>query len=97
MAEVNHLHSMFSLSRNHFLRALRFVYKEEEEEMVDHQEVLKEACSEQPKCSKLKELLDSCNERVENAEETEEECTEELYDFVHCVDHCVSLEVDVIS
>ena len=59
--------------------------------MVDPQDSLREMCGEQPKCVKLKEIMDACTERVENAEGTEEECTEELYDFVHCVDHCVSV------
>ena len=58
--------------------------------MVDHQEVLREKCGEQPKCTKLKELMEECNDRVEGAEETEETCAEELFDFFHCVDHCVS-------
>lgn len=64
--------------------------EEEEEEAIDHQEVLKEKCAETPKCTKLHDLLDSCNERVESKTNTAETCVEELMDFVHCVDHCVS-------
>ena len=29
-------------------------------------------------------------ERVEGKENTTETCEQELYDFIHCVDHCVS-------
>lgn len=67
--------------------------QEEEEESVDHQEVLREKCSELAKCSSLKEKLDSCNERVSGKSNTTENCTEELFDFVHCIDHCVSVVV----
>lgn len=61
-----------------------------QEEAVDHQEVLREKCGELPKCSSLKDKLDTCNERVSGKSSTTETCTEELFDFVHCVDHCVS-------
>ena len=58
--------------------------------MIDPQDVLKEKCAETPKCAKLKEILDECNERVSGKTSTSETCEQELYDFVHCVDHCVS-------
>lgn len=64
--------------------------EEEEEEPVDYQEVLKEKCAETSACAKLKELMDECTERVEGKEQTTETCTEELIDFIHCVDHCVA-------
>lgn len=64
--------------------------EEEEEEAVDHQEVLREKCGELAKCSSLKDALDACNERVSSRSNTTEDCSEELFDFVHCVDHCVS-------
>lgn len=38
---------------------------------------------------KLREVLDACTERVESKSNTSENCTEELFDFIHCVDHCV--------
>ena len=38
----------------------------------------------------MKEELDRCTERVEGKENTTETCEQELYDFIHCVDHCVS-------
>lgn len=64
--------------------------EEEEEESIDHQEVLREKCGELSKCTNLKEKLDQCSERVSSRSNTTETCTEELFDFVHCIDHCVS-------
>lgn len=64
--------------------------EEEEEEAVDYQEVMREKCGELAKCSSLREKLDTCNERVSGKSNTTEDCTEELFDFVHCIDHCVS-------
>ena len=57
---------------------------------MDAQEVLKEKCGETKKCSSLKDTLDACNERVSNKPTTAEICTQEVVDFMHCVDHCVS-------
>lgn len=62
-----------------------------EGELVDHQEVLREKCAELASCSKLQEVLDACNERVSAKSSTSEDCQEELFDFVHCVEHCVSV------
>eukprot|EP00731_Ephydatia_muelleri_P030471 Em0021g994a len=61
-----------------------------EEEGVDYQVVLKEKCGELPKCAHLKEEYDACNERVLAKPNTAEKCTQELFDFLHCVDHCVA-------
>lgn len=68
----------------------------------DPQDTLKESCSETARCQKLKDRYDECNERVNNAQSTEcdrvnktegtgESCYEELIDFIHCVDNCVSI------
>ena len=64
--------------------------EEEEEDVVDPQDELKEKCAELSKCSKMRERLDECNDRVSSRTKTMETCTEEMFDFVHCVDHCVS-------
>lgn len=66
--------------------------EEEEEDLVDPQGVLRDECIEKnAKCQELKDILDKCNERVAvNPAIEEETCEEELIDFVHCVDHCVS-------
>ncbi|KAL2731441.1 hypothetical protein V1478_004986 [Vespula squamosa] len=62
---------------------------EEEEELVDPQTVLREECSAK-NCEKLKEILNTCNDRVNSRKQTEETCLEELVDYVQCVDHCVA-------
>ncbi|XP_014293934.1 cytochrome b-c1 complex subunit 6, mitochondrial [Halyomorpha halys] len=65
--------------------------QDDEDELVDPQVVLKEECGE--KCTKYKDKLDSCNERVSSRSQTTETCLEELIDFVHCVDHCVAKDI----
>jgi ubiquinol-cytochrome c reductase subunit 6 len=64
--------------------------EEEEEDLVDPQDTLKDKCTNKPECMALKEKLDECNARVESRSRTTETCVEELIDFMHCVDHCVS-------
>lgn len=63
--------------------------EEEEEEIQDPQDILKEKCSERPQCVKLREVMDECTERVESKSNTSENCSQELFDFIHCVDKCV--------
>merc|ERR1712150_95544 len=63
---------------------------EDEEDLVDPQDTLKEECAQNAHCVALHEELERCNERVQSKENTEETCAQELYDFIHCVDHCVS-------
>lgn len=63
---------------------------EEEEDEEDPQDVLKEKCGDIPKCSKFRDELESCNERVTSKARTTETCVQEIFDFVHCVDHCVA-------
>ena len=57
---------------------------------MDPQEVLREKCGATAKCTALQETLDVCNARVSGKTKTTETCEQELCDFVHCVDHCVS-------
>ncbi|XP_019386913.1 PREDICTED: cytochrome b-c1 complex subunit 6, mitochondrial isoform X2 [Crocodylus porosus] len=64
--------------------------EEEEEELVDPLTKIREQCEKLEKCVKTKELLDQCNSRVSSRTRTEEECTEELFDFLHARDHCVA-------
>lgn len=63
---------------------------QEEEDAEDPLDVLKEKCSELSKCSKFREEMDTCTDRVTSKTKTSETCMQELFDFVHCVDHCVS-------
>ncbi len=55
----------------------------------DPQETLKEKCREESACQKYIAELEKCTERVESRTHTEETCVQELYDMIHCVDHCV--------
>ena len=64
---------------------------EDEEEPVDPVEELREKCGESSACAKLKEIFDTCTERVNSRSNTEETCAQELLDFVHCQDVCVSV------
>ncbi|KAB0366014.1 hypothetical protein FD754_010170 [Muntiacus muntjak] len=49
--------------------------EEEEEELVDP-------------LTTAREQLELCDERVSSRSQTEEDCTEELFDFLHARDHC---------
>nr|XP_007977098.1 cytochrome b-c1 complex subunit 6, mitochondrial isoform X1 [Chlorocebus sabaeus] len=64
--------------------------EEEEEELVDPLTTVREQCEQLEKCVKARERLELCDERVSSRSRTEEDCTEELLDFLHARDHCVS-------
>merc|ERR1711872_1194928 len=64
--------------------------EEEDEELVDPMEAIKDACINGHHCSSFKEKFETCNDRVTSREQTEETCSEELFDLLHCVDHCMS-------
>uniref|UniRef100_A0AAF7ADD8 Ubiquinol-cytochrome c reductase hinge protein n=1 Tax=Bos taurus TaxID=9913 RepID=A0AAF7ADD8_BOVIN len=64
--------------------------EEEEEELVDPLTTVREQCEQLEKCVKARERLELCDERVSSRSQTEEDCTEELLDFLHARDHCVS-------
>ena len=63
--------------------------EDEEDEMVDPLEVARESCNSQPTGKALALELQKCTERVEADEETEETCTQELFDFLDHRDKCV--------
>ena len=69
-----------------------FAKCDEEPELVDPQEVLREKCR-SSKCDKYKVKLDTCNDRVNSRTQTAETCYEELLDLFHCVDHCAAKEL----
>jgi ubiquinol-cytochrome c reductase subunit 6 len=52
--------------------------------------VLKEKCQQTKECQKYYEELQVCTNRVSSKSNTAETCAQELYDFIHCTDHCVS-------
>ncbi|KAI9541975.1 hypothetical protein NQZ68_025109 [Dissostichus eleginoides] len=64
--------------------------EEEEEDMVDPLETIRTKCGETEHCVHYKELLETCESRVGSKSNTLEECTEELFDFLHARDHCVA-------
>ncbi|NWI66053.1 QCR6 protein, partial [Todus mexicanus] len=51
---------------------------------------IREHCEQMEKCVKAREQLELCDARVSSRSQTEEQCTEELFDFLHARDHCVS-------
>lgn len=62
----------------------------EEEELVDPQQTLRDSCNEEKKIQALREKYDTCNDRVNSRSKTTETCVEELFDYLHEVDHCVT-------
>nr|XP_057921983.1 cytochrome b-c1 complex subunit 6, mitochondrial-like [Doryrhamphus excisus] len=64
--------------------------EEEEEDLVDPLETIRAKCEETEHCVHYKERLELCEARVSSRSNTEEECTEELFDFLHARDHCVA-------
>jgi len=68
---------------------------EEEEDMVDPRELIKEKCGRSKDCKPFKSELNKCNSRLENGDLLfeGETCTEELFNFLHCVDHCAAPQI----
>lgn len=66
------------------------VKAQDDEDLVDPQQTLREQCHELPKCTALYEKYTGCNDRVNSRKKTAEVCSEELFDYLHCVDACVS-------
>lgn len=62
--------------------------EEDEEDIEDPRDAIVEACQNGHHCEALKSVLDECSDRVAGKSKTEETCTQELFDFIHCVDHC---------
>uniref|UniRef100_UPI00398F4165 cytochrome b-c1 complex subunit 6, mitochondrial isoform X2 n=1 Tax=Pristiophorus japonicus TaxID=55135 RepID=UPI00398F4165 len=64
--------------------------EEEEEDLVDPLTTIREECAQNGKCVELRSRLDTCTERVNSRSQTQETCTEELFDFLLARDHCVA-------
>ena len=62
--------------------------EEEEEELADLLTTMRGQCEQMKKCVKAREQLEFCDERVSSRSQAEEDCTEELFDFLHARDHC---------
>ncbi|XP_074643107.1 cytochrome b-c1 complex subunit 6, mitochondrial-like [Tubulanus polymorphus] len=78
---------------NEIVAAASSVEPEEEEEEVDLEDPrdkVKERCQATKECQKHLDEYERCNERVNSKSNTSETCAQELYDFIHCVDHCAA-------
>lgn len=64
--------------------------EKEEEKVSDPMEELREKCSKMAGTKDLFRKLQECTDRVNSKNQTSETCEEELFDFVHDRDHCVS-------
>lgn len=64
--------------------------EEESDEISDPMEELREKCAKMKGTKDLFKLLQDCNDRVSSKSQTTETCEQELFDFVHERDHCVS-------
>jgi len=68
---------------------------DEGEDLVDPREKLKERCARNAECKPLGRLLEKCNARLEDGDLmfVGETCTEELFNFLQCVDNCVAKDI----
>uniref|UniRef100_A0A3B4WTF7 Ubiquinol-cytochrome C reductase hinge domain-containing protein n=1 Tax=Seriola lalandi dorsalis TaxID=1841481 RepID=A0A3B4WTF7_SERLL len=57
----------------------------------DPLEAVRQKCAETEHCVHTQARLEQCETRVGSRSATEEDCTEELFDFLHARDHCVSV------
>ncbi|XP_065349043.1 cytochrome b-c1 complex subunit 6, mitochondrial-like [Cloeon dipterum] len=64
--------------------------QEADDELVDPQTLLRGKCSEEAGIAALKERYEACNDRVNSKSRTTETCVEELSDFLHALDACVT-------
>lgn len=74
-------------ARSHIFH-IRFLFGLQE----DPKPIIEAHCAD-THCSTLKQLLEACTARVEINPRSGETCTQELFEFAHCVDHCVRLLV----
>ncbi|XP_004928884.1 cytochrome b-c1 complex subunit 6, mitochondrial [Bombyx mori] len=65
----------------------------EEEELVDPQQSLREECSQKPDAQNMWAKYQECNDRVNSRSKTAETCEEELIDYVHVLDKCVTKDL----
>nr|AIX97455.1 mitochondrial cytochrome b-c1 complex subunit 6 [Ceratosolen solmsi] len=64
------------------------IVKADDDELVDPQIVVREKCAKLSTCMALKQTLDDCNNRVRSKSQTTEICSEEVVNFISCIDHC---------
>lgn len=56
----------------------------------DPLETVRQTCEGTEHCVHTRHKLEACEARVSSRPNTAEDCTEELFDFLHARDHCVS-------
>lgn len=59
--------------------------------LKDPLDVMRQKCEEAEHCVQTRSRLEECETRVGSRSMTAEDCTEELFDFLHARDHCVSV------
>ncbi|XP_058447211.1 cytochrome b-c1 complex subunit 6, mitochondrial [Malaya genurostris] len=64
--------------------------KAQDDDIVDPQAVLREKCAQGGHATQLYEKYQACNDRVNSRTQTTETCVEELFDYLHELDHCVT-------
>lgn len=52
--------------------------------------LFQDKCRENSNIEGLLKKYEACNERVSSKSRTAETCTEELFDYLHELDHCVA-------
>ncbi|CAG9559102.1 unnamed protein product [Danaus chrysippus] len=67
--------------------------EEEEEELVDPQQALRDECSQKQEAQSYWAKYQECNNRVNSRSNTAETCEEELIDYVHVLDKCVNKDL----
>ncbi|XP_020799191.1 cytochrome b-c1 complex subunit 6, mitochondrial-like [Drosophila serrata] len=70
--------------------SLPLVKADDEDELVDPQETLRDKCREKKHIESLFNKYQKCNDRVNGKSNTTETCIEELFDYVAELDHCVA-------
>ncbi|XP_053617256.1 cytochrome b-c1 complex subunit 6, mitochondrial-like [Plodia interpunctella] len=65
----------------------------EEEDLVDPQQELRDACAQKQDAQAQWGVYQECNDRVNSRSNTAETCEQELIDYLYVLDHCVGKEI----
>uniref|UniRef100_A0A673XF13 Ubiquinol-cytochrome C reductase hinge domain-containing protein n=1 Tax=Salmo trutta TaxID=8032 RepID=A0A673XF13_SALTR len=63
----------------------------------DPLDTVRDKCAQAEHCIHTRAKLEDCESRVGSKSETAEDCTEELFDFLHARDHCKKVFNKIIS
>eukprot|EP00051_Salpingoeca_urceolata_P034472 m.25231 g.25231 ORF g.25231 m.25231 type:complete len:93 (-) comp7803_c0_seq1:278-556(-) len=67
--------------------------EEDEEDIEDPLNGVRELCQAKSECQNYHKEFTACQDRVNSKSETTEQCTQEFFDYLHCVDHCVAHKI----